>query len=125
MVALGEKVKLATGATGFTVTDLLALLVPPALLAVRVTVNVPAAEYVWVGFSAVLVEPSPKVQDQEVGEPVEVSVNVTNWPALGLPGESVKEALGGGIATVMALLALLEPPALLAVRETVKLPAVE
>jgi hypothetical protein len=41
---------------------------------------------VWLGFSAVEVDPSPKFQLQEVGEPVEVSVNCTAWPATGDAG---------------------------------------
>ena len=79
MGAAGEKVKEATGArtTWVTVTLLLTALEPAALVAVRVTVKVPEAAKVWVGFCWVLVPPSPKVQDQAVGELVEASVKVT------------------------------------------------
>jgi hypothetical protein len=41
---------------------------------------------VWVGFWVVLVPPSPKVHRQEVGEPVDVSVNCTACPATGDAG---------------------------------------
>jgi hypothetical protein len=34
----------------------------------------------------VLVVPSPKFHCQEVGDPVEVSVNCTAWPAVGDAG---------------------------------------
>jgi hypothetical protein len=47
---------------------------------------------VWLGFWAVLVVPSPKFHDQEVGLPADVSVNCTDWPAAGEVGLKVKEA---------------------------------
>jgi hypothetical protein len=68
------KVKAAASAAT-TVTALLTLLEPVLLMAVRVTVLDPAVVYVWLGFWAVLVDPSPKVQLHEVGPPVDVSVN--------------------------------------------------
>ena len=37
-------------------------------------------------FATVLVVPSPKFHDHEVGVPVEVSVNCTDWPAAGDAG---------------------------------------
>ena len=37
---------------------------------------------------------SPKFQDHPVGLPVEVSVKVTVWPAVGELGEKVKAAVG-------------------------------
>jgi hypothetical protein len=44
----------------------------------------------------VLTPPSPKVQDQDVGLPVDVSVKVTVWPVVGAAGEKVNPAAGGG-----------------------------
>jgi hypothetical protein len=43
----------------------------------RFTQYDPAAVYVWLGFWIVLVALSPKFHCQEVGLPVEVSVNCT------------------------------------------------
>jgi len=51
---------------------------------------------VWVGFWAVEVAPSPKFHCQEVGDPEEVSVNCTAWPATGEAGLYVKEAASTG-----------------------------
>lgn len=72
-----------------------------------------------------LVDPSPKVQDQNVGVPVEVSVNPTVWLVVGALGEKLKPAKGGATLTVRALLTLLEPPSLLVLRVTVNSPAAE
>jgi hypothetical protein len=77
-----------------TVTALLVVFVPEAFPAVRVTVNVPAAAYVWVGFWSALVPPSPKFQDHVVGDPVDASVNCTDTFAEGDAGERVKDAAG-------------------------------
>jgi hypothetical protein len=77
-----------------TATALLAVFAPEAFPAVRVTVNVPAAAYVWVGFWSVLVPPSPKFQDHVVGDPVDASVNCTDTFADGDAGEKVKDAAG-------------------------------
>jgi hypothetical protein len=48
---------------------------------------------VWLGFSAVEVDPSPKFQLQEVGAPVDVSVKSTAWPTTGDAGLKVNEAV--------------------------------
>ena len=49
----------------------------------------------WVGLWDVLAEePSPKFHDHPVGLPVEESVKVTVWPAVGAPGEKLKAADG-------------------------------
>jgi hypothetical protein len=77
-----------------TVTVLLAVLEPAALPAVRVTVKVPAAAYVWVGFWSALVPPSPKFQDHVVGDSVDASENCTDTFAEGDAGENVKETAG-------------------------------
>ena len=44
-----------------------------------------------------LVDPSPKVQDQAVGLPVEVSVKDTVWPVVGTLGAKVKAVVGAGV----------------------------
>jgi hypothetical protein len=66
------------------------------------------------------VDPSPKFHCQEVGEPVEVSVNCTAWPAAGEAGVKVKEAVSvdEGI-TESIWLAVLVPELLLAAKVTV------
>jgi hypothetical protein len=98
---------------------------PAALLAVSVIVNVPALAKMWLGFCDVLVDPSPKFQDQPVGLPVEVSVNVTDCAVVGEAGENVNDAVGALAAalTVTLWLAEFDPPALLAVSVTVNVPA--
>jgi len=67
---------------------------PAALVAVNETVYVPDAAYACVGFSAADVAPSPKFQDQEVGEFVDASVNCTACPGIGLVGMKEKLATG-------------------------------
>jgi hypothetical protein len=86
-----------------TDTVRLALLEPEALLTVRVTVLDPVVAKAWLGFCEVEVDPSPKVQLQDVGPPVDVSVNRTLWPTAGEAGLEVKEAvsvLAGATVTV-------------------------
>jgi hypothetical protein len=121
--ALGVEVKAATGArTAWdTVTLLLTVLEPAALVAVSETVKVPEAAKAWVGFLDVLVPPSPKVQAQAVGVLVEVSLKVTVCPITGEAGVKLKLATGAVAAAVTTTLwlVLLDPPALLAVRVTV------
>jgi len=73
---------------------------------------------VWLGFWAVLVAPSPKLHCQEVGEPVDVSVNWTACPATGEAGLYVKDAVRAG-TTVTVRVTLCEPELLVAVRVTV------
>ena len=53
---------------------------------VRVTLYEPAWAKIWLGFREVLVDPSLKVHDHEVGDPEEVSVNCTGCPATGDKG---------------------------------------
>ena len=111
-----------------TVQVWLAVFEPAALVAVRVTVNAPAAAKEWVGFWIELVAvPSPKFQDQAVGLPVEASVKVTVCPIRGEAGLKVKAAVGmlAAVFTVMVWLTLIDPPPLEAVRPTLKVPAVE
>jgi len=72
------------------------------------------------GFWAVLVVPSPKFHSQEVGDPVEVSVNCTACPAVGAAGEKVNEDDRTDMdATVSDRLPCFEPELLLVVSVTV------
>jgi hypothetical protein len=73
---------------------------------------------VWLGFLVVLVVPSPKCHCQEVGVPVEVSVNCTAWPAPGEDGLYVNEAEEAEGITVIVRRLVLEPALLPAVRLT-------
>ena len=76
----------------------------------------------WAGFCAVDVPPSPKSQDHDVGESVEVSVKDTFSGAVPEVGVAVKEATGAGGGaglTVMVELVELEPVPLVAVRVAV------
>src|SRR4051794_12528883 len=75
-------------------TFVAALLWPPLLLATRLTVYVPAAAQLWLGFWAVNVVPSPKSQFQLVALPVLVSVNATEAPTRTLVAEAVNAAVG-------------------------------
>ena len=60
-------------------------------------------------------DPSSKFHCQEAGEPAEVSVNCTAWPATGEAGLKVKDAVGADEeATVSIWLAVLVPELLLA-----------
>ena len=54
----------------------------------------PVAVYVWLGFCTGRGLESPKVQDQEVGLPVEVSVKLTASGGAPLVGVPVKFATG-------------------------------
>jgi hypothetical protein len=76
------------------VTERVAEFEPAAFLTVRPTVNVSAVANVWSGFWSVLVSPSPKVHDHDVGVPEEVSVNCTARFTTGEPGENVNAATG-------------------------------
>lgn len=68
------------------------MVLPVAFQMVKVTVYVPAVVYLCDGFSRVAVPPSPKVQAQEVGELVDVSVNVTISGLVPEVGEAMKLA---------------------------------
>jgi hypothetical protein len=73
---------------------------PPLLVTVRFTVYIPTAVYVWVSFWRSLYVPSPNDQFHEVGEPVEVSVNVTASGTVPEVGVAVKEATGATVPPV-------------------------
>jgi hypothetical protein len=68
------------------------LVLPVAFLTVKVTVYAPAVEYLCDGFLRVAVPPSPKFQSHEVGELVDVSVNVTVSGIVPDVGEAMKSA---------------------------------
>jgi hypothetical protein len=82
------------GVAGATGTLRVAVVGPEPLPAVRLTVNVPAAVYVWLGCWSELVPPSPKDQDHDVGFPVLASVNCTAWFDVGAEGDSANAAAG-------------------------------
>ena len=73
------------------------------------------------------VPPSPKFQLHDDGEPVELSVNVTDNGAVPNGGVMVKAASGLEENAVMKLLRVVVslPPAFVAVSETVYVPAAE
>ena len=70
-------------------------------------------------------DPSPKFQFQAVGVFVEVSENLTVNGIVPEVGVALKFATGAGTITVMKLVLVdeLKPPALVAFRETEKVPA--
>ena len=96
---------------------------PQAFVAVSVTVYVPATAYMYVGFWSVDVFPSPKSQAQDVGAPVEASVNCTAAvPAH--PCVAVKSATGATPVTVTVCDAgALAPQGFVAVSVTAYVPA--
>ena len=71
-----------------------------------------------------LVEPSPKAQLQDVGVPVDESVNWTAWPAAGEAGLKVKEAVRVAAgATVTEWVTEFCPEAFMMVSVTLYVPA--
>lgn len=78
----------------------------------------PALAYVFVGFLMVLVDPSPKFHNHDVGELVEVSVKVT------VRLLAVKLATGGAGDTVTVLVLVLDPMLLVTLRDTLYVLAV-
>jgi hypothetical protein len=66
-----------SAAAGAMAMTWLTVFVLEPVAAVRLTVYDPAEANVWLGFWAVLVAPSPKLHDHEVGDPADVSVNCT------------------------------------------------
>jgi hypothetical protein len=64
-------------------------------------VYLPAFEYAWVGCFTVEVVPSPKSQVQDVGLPVEVSMNWTVRMTFPLVGFPLKDALGVGVEAAL------------------------
>jgi hypothetical protein len=92
------------------------------LVAVKVTVNVPAAVYWWDGFWVVAVTPSPKSQLHDVGAFVEVSVKLTVNGAVPDAVDLVNEATGATAAVTVCVAELL-PSALVAVSTTLNVPA--
>ena len=76
------------------------ILLPAELVAVNLTVYVPALEYVCDGFWEMSALPSPKFQFHEVGVLVELSVNVTVNGALPEVGVPTKLVMGGTTVAV-------------------------
>jgi len=72
IVGLNTKDAAALGIIMIVLTD---FLVPARLVATKVTFRIPGIEYLWEGFWAALVDPSPKSQFQEMGLPLEASTN--------------------------------------------------
>ena len=104
---------------GTTVMVWLVLLEVEPLLTSNVTRYGPVAVKEWTGFCEVLVAPSPKFHCQDVGLPVEVSVNCTAWPGAGEAGLLVKEAVSAEAgATLRSWVRVLELVLLLALRVT-------
>jgi hypothetical protein len=102
--------------TTFRETDAL----PAELVALSVTVKVPAETKTCVGLCTAEVPPSPKVQAQDVGAPLETSVNWTDWLVAGADGE-YENAATGTVAAGLTVTVLVEealPDALVAVRRT-------
>ena len=83
VMGLNTKDAAASGMIMIVLTD---FLYPALLAATKVTFRNPGIEYLWEGFWAVLVVPSPKSQSQEIGLPVEASTNWTVCPAVGYLG---------------------------------------
>jgi len=88
------------------------------LATISVTLYVPEEVKVWLGFRAVLVEPSLKFHCQDVGVPVDVSANCTACPAAGDTGLKVNEAVRAA-TTVTVRLVLFELEAFWIVKVTV------
>ena len=102
-----------------TVTVRLALLEVEPLLTSSVTGYGPVAAKEWTGFCDVLVAPSPKFHCQDVGLPVEVSVNCTACPGAGEAGLLAKDAVSAEAgATLRSWVRVLELALLLAIRVT-------
>jgi len=115
----------ATGAAAprLMVTLWLVEPLPAALVAVRVTVNVPEDLKECCGFWSVEVPPSPKFQDHEVGELADVSVKFIELLQVWQAGAHVKDAAGMlTLPSVMMTTWLVEPlpEAFVAVNVTVK-----
>jgi hypothetical protein len=70
------------------------VLLPAVLVTVKLTVYFPALVYLCVGFWAVEVLLSPKLHDQEVGDPVLLSVNFTFKGCFPDMSDAVKAATG-------------------------------
>jgi hypothetical protein len=82
------------GVSILEVTARVATLEPAVLRTVSVTVKEPADAKAWLGCWAALVPPSPKSHDHDVGFPVELSENCTDWLTSGDAGENVNAADG-------------------------------
>jgi hypothetical protein len=104
-----DAMKEATGAFNALIVIypiFVSILLPAALVAVKLILYVPAVVYMCEGFSVVDVLLSPKYQDHEVGELVLISVNVTDNGKTPEVGVAEKFAIGGkaDLGTVNALM---------------------
>ena len=79
-------------AAGSTVITRLAFLVLVFVLTIRTTLLNPDLPKTWTGFWSMLVVPSPKFHNNEVGLPEEVFLNWTDCPVMGNVGLEVNEA---------------------------------
>jgi hypothetical protein len=82
--------------------DIVFVLLPPEPVTVNATVYVPAAEYTWLGFCALLVVPSPNVHPYVVMVPVDVLVKFIASGATPDVVLAVKLATGAAEGTVAA-----------------------
>jgi hypothetical protein len=100
------------------------VLLPSALVAVRVTVYDPAVVYTCDGFWALPVLPSPKDQSHDVGEPVDSSVNWTVRGAVPEVRDSVNAATGVVPPTTMypVMVVVFSPCEFSSVNDTVYVP---
>jgi hypothetical protein len=81
------------------------VLLPPAFVAVSVTVYVPEEEYVCTGLCSVELPPSPNDQTQDVGELVDAS---RNWTVVGTVPEVTFE-LNNATGVIAAELTMINP----------------
>ena len=90
------------------------VLLPPKFVALSVTSKTFGSTNVWTGFCSVEEFASPKFQFQDVGEPVEVSVNCTANGTVPFVIFVVKLATGVGVVMVIypVFRVLLYPPVL-------------
>ena len=120
--AEGVEVNDATAGADAT-TTVEAVVDPPLVEAVSLTVYCPGSAKVCDGLCAELVPPSPKSHDHDVGDPVEVSVNATATGAVPVVVEAEKEAVGRRATTTTEPDAAVEPPVFAAVRVTEYVPS--
>jgi hypothetical protein len=122
--------KAATGATAVLVTVMYPALVtvslPPALIAVSVTVNVPAVVYVCEGFWSFEVPPSPNDHVHDVGALVESSRNWTERGTVPAVALETRDATGACVYLLAVMnpvfVTVLLPAEFVAVRVTVYVP---
>ena len=75
--------------------------------------------YVWLGLCDVLVPLSPKFHDQDVIDPVDVSVKLTGSGATPFIGFAVKLAAHGAMTVMVPVFVFVDPHEFVTVRVTV------